>query len=61
MASSQSTELRQAKALVSYIEAGGSVNVTFEPQLHLVTADDALMMRVELDREQFLRHLPMSY
>ena len=33
----------------------------FEPQLHLVTADDALTWRVKLDREQFLRHLPMSY
>ena len=61
MNSSRDSQLRKAKALVSYIEAGGDVELTFEPPLHLVTADDALTLRAQLDRERFLRHLPMSY
>ena len=56
---SQSNELRQAKALVRYIEAGGAAELTFELPLHVVTPDGRLTMRVEVDREAFVAQVPI--
>ena len=52
-------QVNHIRALLSFIEQGEPCEMRFEPTLHVIT--DKAVLTVELDREAFLRFLPLDF
>ncbi len=55
----QAMQLRHLDALRAYVEAGERCDMRFDPPLHEL--QDGTTLSVELDREAFLRFLPLDF
>jgi len=55
-----SPQLEHLETLRAYVEAGEPCNMRYEPPLHIVH-EGPTTLSVELDREAFLRFLPLDF
>ena len=53
-------QVKHIRALLAYVEAGELCDMTFAPPLHVVH-EGPTTLSVGLDREAFLRFLPLDF